>query len=117
MLHLGDRDKFHKAIIAQDDDNDYDESGYVAVKIDDWCAISRYGHCSCYDTWADITGGGISDYEGSRDPQWDWTGTWEEMLNLAERKADLTMPEREANPKDHDYDHLMNVYKQILEHK
>jgi hypothetical protein len=114
MLSKGDHDKFLAAIIAQHDDEDYQESGYVIVNIGDWYALSRYGHCSCFGTWADLTGGGISDDEGPDDPRWDWQGTREQLLDMATRRADPAMPDRNADPKDYDYDHLVNVYDQIL---
>lgn len=122
MLRKGDDDyrpgelgtKFRNSIIAQDDDNDYQESGYVVVRIGDWCAIARYSHCSCYGTWAAITGGCISDSEGPNHPAWDWQGTYAELLDMAKRKADPSLPEREASPEDYDYDHLCAVYSQIL---
>lgn len=107
-------EEFRAAVIAQDDDNDYSESGFVAVRIDDWCAIARYGHCSCYDTWSAITGGGTSDHEGPNEPRWDWQGTYAQLLDMAARKADPSMPDRECSPEDCDYDHLMKVYDQIL---
>jgi uncharacterized protein (TIGR02996 family) len=115
MLRKGEEGRFQKSIVAQDDDNDYDESGYVVVRVGDWCAMARYSHCSCYGTWASITGGGISDSEGPNHPCWDWQGTWEKLLDMANRKADPAMPDRGADPSDYDYDHLCNVYQQILE--
>lgn len=122
MLRRGDNEyvqgkrgtKFSDSIIAQDDDEDYSESGYVVVRIGDWCAIARYGHCSCFGTWASITGGGISDSEGDTDPQWDWQGTHAQLLDMARRTADPSMPERAADPEDSDYDHLQKVYQQVL---
>lgn len=114
LIQRGDRKLFEKSIIAQDDDEDYEESGYVVVRIGDWCAIGAYGHCSCYDTWADLTGGGISDDEGPNPPSWKWQGSYEQLVDMAKRKADPAMPEREANPEDFDYDHLCKVYEQVL---
>jgi len=107
MISIRTRDEFIDAVIAQDDDNDYDESGYVAVVIGDEAALSKYGHCSCYDTWDDLTGNGS--------PRWDWTGTVEELVQLARGKKDPSLPERTAMSKDYDYDHLMEVYRQIIE--
>jgi hypothetical protein len=114
MITKGQRDLFEKSIIAQHDDEDYSESGFVAVRVGDWCALAAYSHCSCYGTWASITGGGISDDEGPNDPDWTWEGTWEQLKNLAVRTADPAIPGRTAQPDDSDYDHLCEVYKQIL---
>lgn len=105
---------FEQSVIAQDDDNDYSESGYVAVRVGDKCAIARYSHCSCYGTWASITGGGIADDEGPNEPAWDWQGTYAELLDMARRVADPVMPGREAAKDDYDYDHLVAMYGQIL---
>jgi hypothetical protein len=90
-------------IIAQDDDNDYSESGWVAIYDPDKkkCAISRYSHCSCYGTWEAIKG-------------WDWEGTPKKLLKLAKKELDPNMPERKISPEDYDYDHLMNVYQGII---
>ena len=114
MLTKGQYDLFRQSIVAQSDDENYQESGYVVVQIDNWVAIARYGHCSCYDTWADLTGGGISDDEGPNDPCWNWQGTPEEFDILAKMVADPIMPERPASPDDYDYDHLVAVYAQWL---
>lgn len=114
MINKGEKDKFEESIIAQDDDNDYEESGWVAVVVGNWAALTTYGHCSCFDTWASITGGGISDNEGPDAPRWDWQGTPAQLVELARTKADPALPGRESAPADHDHDHLMEVYKQIL---
>lgn len=115
MITKGQKDLFSNSIIAQHDDCDYQESGWVAVVIEDWAALTRYGHCSCYDTWASITGGGISDDEGPNEPRWDWEGSPKELIQLAINKKDPALPERTASEEDYDYDHLMNVYTQILD--
>lgn len=115
MITKGQKDLFRKSIIAQDDDNDYSETGWVAVVVGKWAALTKYGHCSCYDTWASITGGGISDYEGPNEPHWDWQGTVKQLIKMAKSCADPAMPKREADEKDYDYDHLVEVYRQVLE--
>jgi hypothetical protein len=116
VITKGQRDLFHESIIAQDDDKDYSGSGYVAVCIGDWCAISPYSHCSCFDTWASLTGGGIGDDEGPGDPSWSWTGTPDELLAMAHRVADPAIPDRDADPDDCDYDHLCEMYRQVIAH-
>lgn len=112
-----DPDKeFRAAVIAQEGgDEPYEASGYVVVRIDDWCAIGAYGHCSCYDTWASLTGGGISDSEGPNHPVWTWQGTYAELIDMAGRCADPAMPDRTATPEDYDYQELVTVYKRVLE--
>lgn len=93
------------SIIAQDDDNDYQESGWLCRYLgDDMYGLVRYGHCSCYDTW-----------EAVSDESPDWEGTREEILDMARNKRDPYFPERESDPKDYDYDHLMAVYQTIIE--
>lgn len=115
MIRKGERDKFEAHIIAQDDDCDYQESGWVAVRVGSWAAIARYSHCSCYGTWTSLTGGGISDSEGPDDPAWNWQGSPEELIKMAENCMDPSISDRKASPEDYDYDHLCNVYKQILD--
>jgi hypothetical protein len=36
---------------------------------------------------------------------------------MAERKADPAVPERESQPGDSDYDHLMVVYKEVIDNQ
>lgn len=109
MITKGQQELFNRSIIAQHDDQDYEESGYVAVVVGNWAALSMYNHCSCYGTWESLTG------ECHNDPHWDWTGTVDEMIALAKAKRDPFMPDREANKDDYEYDHLIEVYKQIVE--
>ena len=110
------KEEFENSIIAQDDDEDYSESGYVAcVFPDGQAALGHYGHCSCYGTFEDLCGGGISDYFSEGDASFTWLGTVVELVALAERKGDPGLPNRAANTKDYDYDHLMSLYEQILE--
>lgn len=95
-------------IIAQHDDEDDDESGYIVVydpNVNKY-AISRYSHCSCYGTWSALGGDGHS---------WDWVGNLRSLLKLARNKLDFNMPERKADPDDYDYSHLIYVYEQVLE--
>lgn len=119
---LINRKLFEQNTIAQHDDQDYSESGYAMVKVDeDHFCLFRYSHCSCYETWEALSG--YSDYEAydetvevqNRQVTPDWEGTTEEMLALVNGNFDPAMPSRVANPDDYDYDHLMEVYKQIKE--
>lgn len=114
MISKGQREKWAASVIAQDDDRDYQESGWVAGVVENWAYLTSYSHCSCYDTWASITGGGISDDEGPNDPRWDWTGTPDELVALARSNGDPGLKGREANREDYDYDHLQTVYEQII---
>lgn len=99
-------------VIAQSDDNDYQESGWIAVVDGKKAALGNYSHCSCYGTWTALGGGGLSSSGG--DPIFEWEGSVTELIHMAKRKADPCVPSREANPEDYDYDHLMDVYQQIL---
>lgn len=115
MITKGQRELFQRSIVAQHDDQDYQESGYVAVVVGQWAALTKYGHCSCYDTWADITGGGISDDEGPNDPRWDWTGTPDELVAIAKAGEDHCLKGRPIDVQDYDFDHLAEVHRQIIE--
>lgn len=115
MITKGQSDLFRQSVIAQDDDGGYDVSGWIAVAIGDWSALTRYGHCSCFDTWASVTGGGIGDYEGPSEPLWDWQGPPDKLVELAHIKADPGLPGRTSIPDDYDHTHLMKVYDQILD--
>jgi uncharacterized protein (TIGR02996 family) len=111
------RNQFAAGIVAQDDDNDYQESGWVAVVVHELAMLGMYSHCSCYDTWSDLCGGGISDYyedDELKRPAWKWVGTVEDMVAMAQRKADPSMPGRESSPDDYDHDHLMRVYDGVI---
>lgn len=111
ISEIKSREDLQKLTIAQDDDNDYDESGYVVVTDGKSAAIARYGHCSCYGTWTDLSGkdGAI---------HFDWTGSLRQLKKMAVEKLDPhnSLPgKRKADPSDMDYDHLMNVYQQVIE--
>jgi len=114
MIQVHEEEKFYNSIIAQDDDNDYEENGYVACVIGNWAALAHYGHCSCYGTWTSITGGDYSG-RGTMPPEWDWQGTPDELVAMAIAKRCITVPDRTINENDEDYDHLKNVYDQIVE--
>lgn len=106
MLSFANRQEFTKSIIAQDDDEDYQESGYVVCRQGNDCGIARYSHCSCYGTWTSLA---------DNPPFFVWEGSYADLLDLAMRGADPSMPLRQASSKDCDYDRLMAVYKQILD--
>lgn len=96
---------FNKQVIAQDDDNDYSESGFVAWIDNGVAHLARYSHCSCFGTLTSI----------GDDTRGDWSGTPDELVTLAQQRLDPDMPTRPANTEDYDYDHLMKVYEQIIE--
>lgn len=116
-IDIKTRRQFQAAIIAQDDDNDYSESGYVAVVVGDQAALASYGHCSCYGTWDSLCGGGVGDYfdeDSVQSPRWDWEGSVDELVRMAARRADPRLPQRDANPEDYNYDHLVKVYDEVI---
>lgn len=112
---------FEKSIIAQDDDNDYEESGYAVCYFpnENKVALFSYSHCSCFGTWESISGSTESSYDEhttDREVNPVWEGTPNEFIHLAEHKLDPAMPSRESSNEDYDHDHLMNVYTQGLEY-
>lgn len=101
-------ERFRACTIATDDDNDYEESGYVALVVDGVAYLARYGHCSCYGTYEALSiSGNILDFN--------WAGTPTELVRMAKKMADPDMPDRKADPADYDYDHLTETYRQIIE--
>lgn len=96
--------EWEKYVIAQDDDNDYGESGYVVCVKDNDARIGHYGHCSCYGTWDD----GVL--------TWLWEGSLSELYKMALNQIDPVYPGRKSDPEDSDYDHLMAVYSQTLKY-
>lgn len=99
-------------VVGQDDDNDYSESGYIAFIYEGKAYITNYRHCSCYGT-ADVIFTS-SEFLPDKIPVLCWGGTVDEMVEMAKRKADPDRPERTMMEEDFDYDHLMNVYDQII---
>ncbi len=108
------KEEFHKYIIAQDDDCDYQESGYVILLVDGEAAIASYSHCSCFGTASAICDANYNK-DGVNTPQFEWTGTFKELLYMAHHCMDPKMPMRMAEPNDCDYDHLRKVYDQLLD--
>jgi hypothetical protein len=101
------REDLFSLAIAQDDDCDYEESGYIVVADDKKAAIAQYSHCSCYGTWTAMT----------KDSKiiWEWIGPIKDLIQMAKKKIDPHSPwERIASQQDSDYDHLMNCYDQVL---
>ena len=105
LINLGDQEDFQKHIFAQDDDCDYQESGWVCIVNGNKAALANYSHCSCF---------------GTRDcliekEDWDWEGTIYELYQIALNQRDPIIPSRSINKTDYDSDHLGQVYQQILE--
>lgn len=112
--------EFSKSVVAHDDDNDYSESGWVVVRVRrgevDYGLIARYSHCSCYDTWASICGGGLSDYyaeDVEMEPSFDWVGTWDAVVKMASESID-PMTGCVANERTEDADHLAAVWVAVI---
>lgn len=109
------REEFHQAIIGQDDDHDYDESGWVALVWDSAsAALANYSHCSCYDTFTSLCGGGIGDHIEEGSVCWEWFGSVHQLVGLAAGRRDPLFPEREVSTTDRDGDHLLECYQQVL---
>ncbi len=108
--------------IAQDDDNDYQESGWICFcdanlpKSKAVYYLANYSHCSCYGTWTALAGG---DYSSSTPADArisaSWSGSLAQLIHLAKNNLCPLMPGRVINPDDSDYDHLVAVYARILE--
>lgn len=117
MIEISKLD-FLNNIIAQSDDEDYSESGWVCWKYQDKYYLARYSHCSCYGTYEALSeqdsGYSVFDDAFISNLNYSWHGTREELLDLVKNKRDPDMIEREANLDDYDYDHLMDVYDQII---
>lgn len=109
--------EFRAAIIAQSDDDDFEESGWVACVLPDGTALlGAYAHDSCYNTFDALCDvGGVACYVAEGLASFTWGGTVAGLVDLATRRADPAIPERLADPQDSDYDHLMAVYAGVLE--
>jgi hypothetical protein len=107
--------EFHNSVIAQSDDEYYQESGYVIVERDGVASIGHYSHCSCYATFTSLCGGGISDSYDEGTVTWAWQGSIQELLDLAKGNFDYVVPGRQIDSEDCDADHLLDCYKQVLE--
>lgn len=91
-------------VIAQADSGGYDPSGYVCYKFNDDYYISNFSHCSCYGTWDVISPGDGDKY------------TEAALINMAQKQLDPSWKEREIMKEDYDYQYLVDVYGQILDH-
>lgn len=80
----------------------YEAWGYVCWEEGGQVHIDHYSHCSCYGTFDSLN--------GTR-----WSGSREEALDMARRRADPAMPERVADKSDYDYRLLIEMYDQLIE--
>lgn len=94
------QETYKNEIYRNDRPDSYENSGYVLCREGDTFVLFDFSHCSCYGT-----------YEGIDNR---WEGTLEQLINMAERIADIDIPERSADPKDYDYQCLCNVYEWVL---
>lgn len=101
------RDNFRDHIVAQHDDEDWQESGYVITLVDGVFSLFHYSHCSCYGTVSVIMDGNIGT------PL--WTGDKDAMIELASGRGDPIVAGRTISEDDCDYGHLVVVYAQILQ--
>lgn len=108
-LQFKDSEEFRNSIIAQDDDCDYSESGWVAVVKGKVAGLAKYSHCSCFGTWTAMT------TIGKGNIVWDWIGSVKNLIKMARVNGDPHIIGRTANSEDYDYDHLQEVYKRVLE--
>lgn len=109
-------DQLRKCVIAQADDNDYSESGYVVCRIGDVAAVYHYSHCSCYGTWTCLSGGGLGGVMSpAAVPTPEWHGSWSELVRMAKDGECLQIPGRRISPDDYDAFHLLACYRQIVE--
>lgn len=67
--------------------------------------LGQVEHCSCYGTWEDDAFNGSFTWEGSK----------EELLRLARRKRDPSMPSRSITSGDCDYEYLSQIYTWVNE--
>ena len=110
-LTQADYDRF---VVVRESTNDYDESGYAAVVKDaENALILNIGHCSCYGTFNWNSDPEKSELDGGNV---EWQGTLEELLSMARRKADPTMPSRTANKDEYAGNYLFAMYQSLLEH-
>jgi hypothetical protein len=111
---------FLRSVLAQSDDCDCQESGWVAFYWNEKAYLARYSHCSCYDTFYMLSNG-AGDNDLSDDKSDDsvypiqvvWEGTLNELFGMAYNCSDPDFPGRKASEDDSDYDHLTDVYRQL----
>lgn len=110
------RDEYVNSLIAQADTGGYDPNGWIAGIHNGIAFIDSFGHCSCYDTWTAVNGGGISDYFEAANYTPLWTGSVKELIDMAVDRLDPAMPSRVSNPDDYNYHELISLYYQILKY-
>lgn len=94
-------------VLRADNDECYENSGYLLLQEGDQFCIGHISHCSCTGTWCNSgPAGGLG---------LGWEGNLSELRALVEGNLDPDMPERQANKDDYGYNYLMDLYQQIRE--
>lgn len=97
----------------------YERSGWRLYKIDKLYYITYFSHCSCYDTWEEIT---ISECISGKDdyrPSYKyrlaylWKGDAKQTLEFARNRLDPHIHDREISSRDSGFESLYKMYKWI----
>ncbi len=106
-MSYDDVEKFKPFIVARvDRPQSYENEGYIAAVKDKVAAISYFSHCSCNDTWENLDVLNIT--------SWDWSGTPDDLVRMALRRADPDMPDRVSDSKDFKYNLLNKMYEIVI---
>lgn len=96
----------------------YSACGWALTKAGDTYYLSPYSHCSCYGTWDEITSPVYPDNEYKAQVKYQvryiWGGDFEELVEMASKKLDPHLPDRQISVGDYDFDYIYNMYKWIL---
>ncbi len=96
-------DDIEKVEIARGDaDESYENWGWVAVIVDGEVALGQFSHCSCYGTYDEGIG------------SWDWTGTPDELVNLARGGDCPVLDGRKITDSDYDAEYLRECFLEIV---
>lgn len=120
-------DQFRLSIIAQSDNEDYQESGWVALIANGQAALAHYSHCSCFGTFTSLDVNGHPTLDVNGHPTYentylgelsvDWEGTPKELLAIAKGRLNPLVkgnPPIDPNEFDMDLDHLKRVYDGVI---
>lgn len=111
-------DEWEECIIARDDSDGYDPSGWIIVVKDGMAGITKFGHCSCYGTLTDLGVDGSSRWHNrviDFEPELDYECGIDEMYLMAKNKIDPDFRDRTADEKDYDYKYLAATYAEYIE--
>ena len=96
-------------------EEDCENGGYVIMRMPDgMIGIAQFGHCSCYDTFESLIGGGVDGYSSSGTIRMDWVGTPAEMLDMALNSRDPSMPKRTIEPDEFMGREINEAYRNYL---